>query len=52
MQKIIKNYSSKLSIIFPKIADFMHSDTCEFQSDLRHMVLEKMSREKKVGQFI
>lgn len=50
-QKTIKTYYSKLSIAFPKLADFLNAETCEFQNEIRQLVLEKVSGEKKVANF-
>jgi hypothetical protein len=34
-------------VVFPKLADFINPDTCEFQNEIRQLVLEKMSGKVK-----
>lgn len=51
VQRNIKNYYNRFLVVFPRLADHLNSDTCEFQNEIRQLVLEKMSGGKKIYEF-
>lgn len=52
VQRTIKTFYGRLMVAFPRLADYLNTETCEFQNELRQLVLEKMSGGKRIGEFI